>query len=166
MLDIRVIREETEAVKAYLKARNSDFDVDKVLALDAEKKKLLAAVEELKAKRNAGSKEVGKIRAAGGDASAIQEEMKKLGAAFGLGMGNMEGTCGALVAAEMLLGLKRYEGKSLLKQARAVSEMFKLYTGATLCKDIKGRDTGKVLCSCEDCVRNAVTICESGLYEK
>ena len=79
MLDIRVIREETEAVKAYLKARNSDFDVDKVLALDAEKKKLLAAVEELKAKRNAGSKEVGKIRAAGGDASAIQEEMKKIG---------------------------------------------------------------------------------------
>ena len=97
---------------------------------------------------------------------AGEEEMKKLGAAFGLGMGNMEGTCGSLVAAEMLLGLKRYEGKSLLKQARAVSEMFKLYTGATLCKDIKGRDTGKVLCSCEDCVRNAVTICESGLYEK
>ena len=79
MLDIRVIREETEAVKAYLKARNSDFNVDKVLELDAEKKKLLAAVEELKAKRNAGSKEVGKIRAAGGDASAIQEEMKKIG---------------------------------------------------------------------------------------
>ena len=79
MLDIRVIREETEAVKAYLKARNSYFDVDKVLELDAEKKKLLAAVEELKAKRNAGSKEVGKIRAAGGDAGAIQEEMKKIG---------------------------------------------------------------------------------------
>ena len=53
MLDIRVIREETEAVKAYLKARNSDFDVDKVLALDAEKKKLLAAVEELKVKSGA-----------------------------------------------------------------------------------------------------------------
>lgn len=79
MLDISVIREETEAVKAYLKARNSDFDVDKVLALDGERKKLLGAVEQLKAKRNAGSREVGKIRAAGGDASAIQEEMKKIG---------------------------------------------------------------------------------------
>ncbi len=101
------------------------------------------------------------------DLIGIDEETgRNLGNAFGSGMGNMEGTCGALVAAEMLLGLKRYEGKSLLKQARAVSEMFKLYTGATLCKDIKGRDTGKVLCSCEDCVRNAVTICESGLYEK
>ena len=95
-----------------------------------------------------------------------EEEMKKLGAAFGLGMGNMEGTCGALVAAEMLLGLKKYQGKPMLKQAKAVSELFRLLTGATVCKDIKGRDTGKVLSSCDDCVRNAVTICESKLYEK
>ncbi len=79
MLDIRVIREEKEAVKAYLKARNNDFDIEKILALDQEKKKLLTTVEELKAKRNAGSKEVGKIRATGGDASAIMEEMKKIG---------------------------------------------------------------------------------------
>ncbi len=79
MLDIRVIREEKEAVKAYLKARNNDFDIEKILTLDQEKKKLLTTVEELKAKRNAGSKEVGKIRASGGDASAIMEEMKKIG---------------------------------------------------------------------------------------
>ena len=92
--------------------------------------------------------------------------MMKLGAAFGLGMGNMEGTCGALVAAEMLLGLRKYEGKPMIKQARAVSELFRTMTGATICKDIKGRDTGEILCSCEDCVRNAVTIAESRLYEK
>ena len=79
MIDIRMLREETDAVKAYLKARNNSFDVDKVLELDAEKKKILASVEELKAKRNAGSKEVGRIRAAGGDASAIMKEMKELG---------------------------------------------------------------------------------------
>ena len=79
MLDIRTIREETEAVKAYLKARNNDFDVDKVLALDDERKKLLASVEEVKARRNAGSKEVGRIKAAGGDAAPVMEEMKKLG---------------------------------------------------------------------------------------
>ncbi|MGI6075139.1 MAG: serine--tRNA ligase [Pyramidobacter sp.] len=79
MIDIRMLREETEAVKAYLKARNNAFDVDKVLDLDAEKKKILASVEALKAKRNAGSKEVGKIRAAGGDAEAMMKEMKELG---------------------------------------------------------------------------------------
>ena len=95
-----------------------------------------------------------------------EENMKKLGAGFALGMGNMEGTCGALVAAEMLLGLKTYDGKPLLKKAAAVQEVFKAMCGATLCKDIKGRDTGKVLCDCDDCVRNAVAIAESELFSK
>ena len=79
MLDIHMIREDTEAVKAYLKARNNDFDVDKVLALDDERKNLLASVEEGKARRNAGSKEVGRINAAGGDAAAVMDEMRRLG---------------------------------------------------------------------------------------
>ena len=95
-----------------------------------------------------------------------QEDMKKLGSAFGLGMGDMEGTCGALVAAQMLLGLKTYDGKPIVRKARTVSEMFRTMIGAEICKEIKGRDTGKILCSCEDCVRNAVTIAESKLYEK
>lgn len=93
------------------------------------------------------------------------EEMKRMGAAFGLGMGNMEGTCGALVAAEMLLGLKTYEGRPMIKKAAAVSELFRTLSGATICKEIKGRETGKVLCSCDDCVRNAVTIAESKLFQ-
>ena len=92
--------------------------------------------------------------------------MKKLGAGFALGMGNMEGTCGALIAAEMLLGLKAYDGKPLLKKSAAVQEVFKAMCGATLCKDIKGRDTGKILCDCDDCVRNAVAIAESELLSK
>ena len=33
--------------------------------------------------------------------------------------------------------------------------------GATVCKDLKGLETGKVLCPCDDCVRNAVTAYES-----
>ena len=101
------------------------------------------------------------------DIAGIDEELAmNIANSFGAGMGNMEGTCGALIAAEMLLGLKKYQGKPMLKQAKAVSELFRLLTGATICKDIKGRDTGKVLSSCDDCVRNAVTICESKLYEK
>ena len=64
------------------------------------------------------------------------DELAKLGSLFGSGMGNMEGTCGALVGAGLAGGLR--------------------LEGAILCKDLKGRDTGTVLCSCEDCVRNAV----------
>ena len=41
--------------------------------------------------------------------------------------------------------------------SRAIMPRFKvLCGGATICRDLKGIDTGKVLCSCENCVRNAV----------
>ena len=35
----------------------------------------------------------------------------------------------------------------------------------TTCRELKGIDTGKVLCSCENCVRNAVRAAEEVLAE-
>ena len=90
--------------------------------------------------------------------SLHEEELKQLGASFGVGMGCMEGTCGALIAAEMILGLKKYEGKPILRDAAALHKAFVEKCGASICKDLKGRDTGVVLCECDDCVRNAVEI--------
>ncbi len=78
-----------------------------------------------------------------------------LGSGFGSGMGNMEGSCGALVGAVAALGLACRE-KSTTAKARKLQESFRARCGATLCRELKGRDTGKILCSCEDCVRNAV----------
>ena len=89
-----------------------------------------------------------------------EEELKKIGVAFGSGMGHMEGTCGALVGAEMVMGMKNYQGKPMHKNASELFRAFELMCQATLCKDLKGRDTGVVLCSCDDCVRNAVEIVE------
>ncbi len=86
------------------------------------------------------------------------EELKKIGASFGVGMGCMEATCGALIAAGVLLGLKKYDGKPVLHDAAAINRRFNELCGATICKDLKGRDTGVVLCECDDCVRNAVWI--------
>ena len=37
-------------------------------------------------------------------------------------------------------------------------EIQKEKCGATLCKDLKGRDTGVILCECDDCVRNAIEV--------
>lgn len=90
-----------------------------------------------------------------------EETLKKMGAAFGVGMGCMEATCGALCAVEMILGLEKYEGKPILRNAREIHEEFRQKCGATICKDLKGIETGKVLCECDDCVRNAVRILES-----
>jgi len=89
--------------------------------------------------------------------------LKKLGAAFGVGMGCQEATCGSLCAVEMMLGLKQYEGRPVLRTAAALHEAFRGKCGATICKEIKGRDTGVMLCSCDDCVRYAVDVAEEML---
>ena len=72
----------------------------------------------------------------------------------------MEATCGALIAAGVLLGLKKYSGTFILLDAATINRRFNELCGATICKVLKGRDTGVVLCECDDCVRNAVQIVE------
>ncbi len=89
-----------------------------------------------------------------------EADLKKMGAAFGVGMGCMEATCGALCAAQMILGIREYEGKPVLRDAAALANAFQEKCGAIVCKDLKGRDTGVVLCECDDCVRNAVGVLE------
>ena len=89
-----------------------------------------------------------------------EDVMKRLGSAFGSGMGGMEGTCGALCGAEMVLGMKEYEGKPLHAKAKAVHQEFQNRAGTTICGELKGVGTGKMLCSCDDCVRHAVRIIE------
>ena len=92
-----------------------------------------------------------------------EDTLKQLGAAFCAGMGAMNATCGALCAAEMLLGLIRYEGKPVLKDAAAIHAEFTSRCGASVCRDLKGTDTGTMICSCDDCVRNAAAIVSESL---
>jgi hypothetical protein len=92
-----------------------------------------------------------------------EETLKRLGAAFCAGMGAMNATCGALCAAEMLLGLMKYEGKPVLKDAAAIHAEFTSRCGASICRDLKGIDTGTMICSCDDCVRNAAAIVSESL---
>ncbi|MBQ3394920.1 MAG: C_GCAxxG_C_C family protein [Synergistaceae bacterium] len=96
------------------------------------------------------------------DETGINEDtLRKLGAGFGMGMGTTEATCGALCGAEMILGLMKYNGKPIRKDAAELYNAFKEKCGgAAICRDIKGVGTGKVLCSCDDCVRNAVSLLE------
>ena len=81
-------------------------------------------------------------------------------AGFGVGMGCMEATCGALVSAEILMGLEEYKGTPVLRNAREMHQKFTEKCGASICKDLKGRDTGSVICECDDCVRCAVELAE------
>lgn len=79
MLEIKWIRNNIEEVKTFLKNRNNDFDVEKIVTLDEEKRSLLAETETLKAQRNEGSRKVAEAKASGTDAAALMEEMKTLG---------------------------------------------------------------------------------------
>ena len=86
-----------------------------------------------------------------------EEKLLALGACFGSGMGCMEETCGALVGAQMAQGLLKYDNCRMNPQASQLRADFEQRCGATRCKDLKGVGTGHgLLCSCEDCVRNAV----------
>ena len=89
------------------------------------------------------------------EAGRSEEDLLRLGSGFGSGMGTMEGTCGALVGAIMVSSLLSEKGAAMAA-SRAIMPRFKELCGATICHDLKGIDTGKVLCSCENCVRNAV----------
>ena len=76
MLDLKFIRENPELVKQGIESKNEKSRVDEVLQLDKQRRDILAVSEELKAKRNQVSQEVGKLKKAGQDASAIISEMK------------------------------------------------------------------------------------------
>ena len=88
-----------------------------------------------------------------------------LGSTFGSGMGGMKGTCGALTGAEMALGLMGYSGSSMNKHSRELFARFEEACGSSVCIELKGVLTGRVLCSCEDCCRNAAAILEERLGE-
>ena len=85
------------------------------------------------------------------------EQLKQIAAGFCAGMGNLEATCGALIGAVMIAGIKT-EGQGTLKAARQIQEKFRDRCGAIKCKDRKTITDGKPLCPCEECVRNAVLI--------
>ncbi|MGM9518251.1 MAG: C-GCAxxG-C-C family protein [Acidaminococcus sp.] len=91
------------------------------------------------------------------------EELRALGDSFGLGMGGMEATCGALTGAAMVVGLLNHSDKPSKQIMNTILHEFRDQAGATLCKDLKGRDTGKMLCPCDDCIRIAVRELEKHL---
>jgi seryl-tRNA synthetase len=80
VLDIRLLREQPDAVERGLVARGEPAGVVKdLLALDAERRRLLHESEELKAERNRVSEAIGLARRRGEDASAEQGRMRQVG---------------------------------------------------------------------------------------
>jgi C_GCAxxG_C_C family probable redox protein len=98
------------------------------------------------------------------DKAGIDENSAlNLGNAFAAGMGNMEGTCGALVGAGVILGLVCKDKILAARKMRQIMTEFQQRNGATRCKDIKGTETKIVLRECPDCVADAAEFLEEAL---
>jgi seryl-tRNA synthetase len=78
MLDIAQLRKDIEAVAARLRTRPYDLDVARFNALEAERKAVQVATEELQARRNALSKQVGVLKSKGEDASTVMAEVAQI----------------------------------------------------------------------------------------
>ena len=80
MIDIKRLKENPEACKAGFRAKEVDCDatVDRILELDEQRRKLIAATESLKAQQNKVSKEIPALKKAGKDVAPIFAEMQQL----------------------------------------------------------------------------------------
>lgn len=103
-----------------------------------------------------------------------EETMFKMTEALGLGMGGMLGTCGAVSGACVLAGMKRSTGNletpnskaESYRLSREITQKFMEQNGSLTCKDLKGVETGKMLRSCPDCIRDAAAIVEQVLFSE
>lgn len=78
MLDIRLIRDNPEAVNLALKRRNPNLSVDALSQLDAQRLALLQEEESLRSQRNQMTQQIAKIKKEGGNTDAIQQETRAL----------------------------------------------------------------------------------------
>ena len=80
MLDIKRIKENPEAVKAGLRAKEVDCDatIDRILELDEQRRALIADTESRKARQNKVSKEIPQLKKQGKDVAPIFAEMAEL----------------------------------------------------------------------------------------
>ena len=81
MLDIRLIREQPDLVKSRLTTRGGDdaARIDEVLKVDAERRKMETALQQLNADRNKMSKEIGARRGRGEASAELEDRVRQIG---------------------------------------------------------------------------------------
>ena len=79
MIDIKILRSNTEEVKQSLKNRQSDVDIDKILKMDQERRDLLFELDQLKQKRNENSSKIAKTKLEPEEKQSLIKETRALG---------------------------------------------------------------------------------------
>ena len=78
MLDIHLLRKNAQAVADRLRTRPFVFDVTAFAAIEQERKEVQAATEDLQARRNSLSKQIGILKSRGEDAAAAMAEVAQI----------------------------------------------------------------------------------------
>lgn len=77
-MDLRLIRDNTEFVKAEIAKLGEEAPIDAIVALDVRRREILTEVEQLRAERNEGSREIGR-KPAGPERDAQIKAMREVG---------------------------------------------------------------------------------------
>jgi C_GCAxxG_C_C family probable redox protein len=102
-----------------------------------------------------------------GDKTGLDEtEAFKVSEALGFGDSDSFGTCGAVTGMALVMGMVSSTGNlekpdskaATYKKTRALNEQFRAKNGSTICRDLKGMDTGEPLRSCNGCIQDAVEL--------
>lgn len=80
MLDIKVIRENADRVKAAMKSRNMDADqvIESILQIDVDRRRVTGETEALKAQQNADTKQIPILKKEGKDTTELMTQLKQL----------------------------------------------------------------------------------------
>ena len=79
MIDIQLLRKDIQYAADRLAARKFNLDVAAFQALESERRQIQTQTEELQAKRNALSRQIGMLKGKGEDTSAVMAEVAGLG---------------------------------------------------------------------------------------
>ncbi len=108
------------------------------------------------------------------DKMNLEEEIVfKVMEGFGFGVSDSFGTCGAVTGMAAVVGMNMSSGnlekpdskQKTYAKIRELNAKFREKNGSTICRDLKGMDTGKVLRSCDGCIKDAVRILAEELGE-
>ncbi|UCG30486.1 MAG: serine--tRNA ligase [candidate division WOR-3 bacterium] len=78
MIDLKLLRDDPERIRAALKKRNSDIDLDRIIEMEKQRRAGMTEVQELKSKRNALSEEIAKLKRQGEEPEKLMEQARLL----------------------------------------------------------------------------------------
>ena len=93
MIDINLIRRDLDGVVAQLQRRKNPqpfLDVPRYTALEAERKQIQTTTEQLQARRNGLSKQIGQLKGQGGDTTAAMAEVGGIAQELAAGAARLE----------------------------------------------------------------------------